>query len=216
MVPKQLPRRNSEVARAKKSGLKRQKLAERSERPSERRSWRQSARESARRKQRGKNASAARRKKTKPVRENDKRRRSGDARSGKSATRKTRSAVAKTERGLTKREKKSACASKRSERNTRRAERPVSRRSAKKMPSESVAYKRSLTEIEVGAIVVAVAVAGLPSATGIVVDETGAGEGAGQEADHPNAVHLSSLKTSKTSRWTTTWHCNFYYRRASK
>ena len=75
---------------------------------------------------------------------------------------------------------------------------------------------RRFTEIEVGAIVVAVAVAGLPSAIGIVVDETGAGEGAGQEADHPNAVHLSSLKTSKTSRWTTTWHCNFYYRRASK
>jgi hypothetical protein len=65
----------------------------------------------------------------------------------------------------------------------------------------------------VDAIVVVVAAAGPPIVIGIVADETGAGEEAGQVLGHPNAAHPSSLKTSK---WTMIWHYSFYYRKASK
>jgi sRNA-binding protein len=147
------------------------------------------------------------------VRERGKRRRSGGAKSGKSATRKTRSAAARIERELTKREKRSAYASKRSEKSMRRAEKPVSRRSAQKTRNESAAYERSLTEIEVGAIVVVAAVAGLLIVIGIVADETGADEEVGPGLGLPNAAYLSSLKTSK---WTMIWHYNFYYRKANR
>ncbi|CAN9203139.1 unnamed protein product [Alternaria alternata] len=128
---------------------------------SEEESWRQSARE---REEKAKREERKRREKEEDEArergrqaEKERRRKEREERDKEDEERRR-----KDREGLTKKEKKSACASKRSERNTRRVEKPVSRRSAKKTPSESVAYKRSLTEIEVGAIVVAVAVARTP------------------------------------------------------
>ena len=95
----------------------------------------------------------------------------------------------------------------------RRAEKPVSRRSAKKTLSESAAYKKRLTEIAVVAIAVVVAVAGLPIVKGTGVDETGAGEGAGQRPGRLNAVCRSSLKTSKL---TMRRHWRSCYRKVSR
>ena len=190
LAPKQLPKRRSEAAKPKRNGRKRQKPDAKSARPDVRRSWRKSARGSARKERRRRSASVARGKRTRPVKRRVRKKRNEGARSVRSGRRKTRSAGARTGRELTRRGKRSAYASRRSARSTKRVVRPASRRFVKKMLNESGAYKRSSTEIEAAVVGAVVDVAGLPSVTEIVADETGAGGGAGQGPAHLNAAHL--------------------------
>jgi hypothetical protein len=91
----------------------------------------------------------------------------------------------------------------------------VSRRSARRMPSESVASSRSWNETVEDVIVVAGGEVGLLNATGHETEAvaTEAGEGAGAEPGHASAQSPSS---QRISRWMTTWLYNSYYRKASR
>jgi hypothetical protein len=90
-----------------------------------------------------------------------------------------------------------------------------SRRSARRMPSESVASSKSWIGTVEGDIGVVADEAGLLSAidheTAAVA--TGAGEEAGAEPGHASAQSPSSQRISK---WMMTWLYNCFYKKASR
>lgn len=206
-------KRRSEVVKPKRSGHKKPRLDGKSVRLRGRRSWRKSARGSVQRGPKKRSVGDEKRKNTRLERRLGRKKRSAGARSVRSVRRKTKSADEKIEKGLRKRGKRNASALRRSGKSMRRVERPALRKSERRMPSGSVVYKRSLTEIVVDAIAVAVDAAGPLTVTETAEGVTGVGEGAGQGQDRVTAVHLSSLRTS---RWTMIWHFSSCCKRVNR
>lgn len=163
--------RRSEAARARRSGRKRQRPVEPSETPFENRRASRSVKGNEKREQKGKSANAVRRKKMRRGSWLVKRRSSASAKSARSVKRKKRSADVGIENGSKKNGRKSACVLRKRGKSMRRAEKLASRRSVKRTLHESVAFRKSSSEIVEAVTEEVVLVAGLQIVIEIAVAE---------------------------------------------
>jgi hypothetical protein len=136
----------------------------------------------------------------------------------RSATRQKKSGDGKTGRGLTGRRRKSARGWRRRGRSMKQAEKLVSRRSARRMLSESGASSRSWSGTVADGIAVAADATGPPSVNAIdhgieAGIATGDAVGAGVGRGHASAQSPSS---QRISRWMTIWLSSSCYRRVSR